>query len=367
MLGSQLLLYHRFMANRRLDLEQRKSIVTWNAEGNNVRQILDLFAVKYRREAPDKRTITKLLTKWNEHNTIENRHKGNSGRRRTTRTVENIEVVSDVIENDHHLSINRISRMTGISHYGVWTILKNDLDLYPYKRSTIIALTDQDKQRRLHFCADFQRVEQFIEDIWFSDEAHFLESGYQNSLNYREYATENPHYHVEKTSYPRKTTFWCAINVHGVYGININQNVDGAVYRDIVRDHFVPFLRRIGRYETAWFMQDGASPHTSIQSTDLLREHFGDRVIALRFPERYHEGISWPPKSPDLNPCDYFWWGTTKDLIYKDPPRSINALIGKFEDVVMNIPQEQIRNAILSLPRRLAHCRRNNGGAIHFD
>lgn len=156
----------------------------------------------------DEIVLTKLLDKWDNHNTIEDRHKGNSGRRRTTRTAGNIELVADLIHNDPHLSIDKISRATGISQYGVWTILKNDLELYPYKRSTILQLTDQDKRRRLDFCHHFQMVlEENLENIWFTDEAHFHQSGYQNSQNYRQYAAQNPRFALEKSSYPRRTTF----------------------------------------------------------------------------------------------------------------------------------------------------------------
>lgn len=341
------------MENRRLNLEQRRSIVTWSADGNNVRQILILFANKYRRRnPPDKKTVSDLLYKWNHHNTIENRHKGNSGRKRTARSDENIEVISEIIQNDPHLSIPKMSSISGITKYGVWTILKNDLKLHPYKRSEIIKLSEEDKQRRLNFCDDFERVlEAVLEDIWWTDEAHFQESGYTNNQNFRHYSADNPHYAVEKGSYPPKTTFWCAINVRGTFTVNINGNVNGEVYRDIIRNQFVPFLQRTGRLERAWFMQDGARPHTAIATTDLLHEIFGDKVISLRYPERYNGGVSWPPRSPDLTPCDFFWWGTSKDLVFKEPPNNIIEIAQKFEEVARNIPIDQIRKAI----------------SIHFD
>ncbi|GBN19082.1 hypothetical protein AVEN_23803-1 [Araneus ventricosus] len=45
---------------------------------------------------------------------------------------------------------------------------------------------------------------------------------------------------------------------------------------------------------------DGASPHIARPVQALLHAHFGnDRVISRSFP------IAWPPRSPDLNPCDF--------------------------------------------------------------
>ena len=46
-------------------------------------------------------------------------------------------------------------------------------------------------------------------------------------------------------------------------------------------------------------MQDGAPPHIEQQVTALLWAHFGDeRIISRGF------STAWPPRSPDLNPCD---------------------------------------------------------------
>ena len=46
--------------------------------------------------------------------------------------------------------------------------------------------------------------------------------------------------------------------------------------------------------------QDGATSHTSNRSITILRNLFPDRLISLR------GDIGWPPRSPDLSPCDFF-------------------------------------------------------------
>jgi hypothetical protein len=38
---------------------------------------------------------------------------------------------------------------------------------------------------------------------------------------------------------------------------------------------------------------------------------FGDRIIS--------SGI-WPARLPDLNPCDFFFWGCLKDRVYSSNP-----------------------------------------------
>ncbi|GFW47112.1 uncharacterized protein TNCV_55651 [Trichonephila clavipes] len=52
---------------------------------------------------------------------------------------------------------------------------------------------------------------------------------------------------------------------------------------------------------TTVFMQDGAPSHIIRCVKQVLRCHFSDdRII------RQHFHTPWPPRSPDLNPCD-FW------------------------------------------------------------
>jgi hypothetical protein len=47
-----------------------------------------------------------------------------------------------------------------------------------------------------------------------------------------------------------------------------------------------------------WFQQDSATAHTarmSMKASDVFR----DRIISNDI---------WPARSPDLNPCDFFFW-----------------------------------------------------------
>ena len=48
--------------------------------------------------------------------------------------------------------------------------------------------------------------------------------------------------------------------------------------------------------------------------------YFGERDIGIGFD---HE---WPPRSPDLTPCDFFLWGHVKNQVFKTPPPSLEIL-----------------------------------------
>ena len=59
-------------------------------------------------------------------------------------------------------------------------------------------------------------------------------------------------------------------------------------------------------WNTQWFMQDGAPPHTANTVLDFVHEICGNCVMSHRYPQRHHEGFFWPPLRPDLNPYDIF-------------------------------------------------------------
>ena len=84
------------------------------------------------------------------------------------------------------------------------------------------------------------------------------------------------------------------------------------------------------------------------------------RVIALN-----HE-IEWPPRSPDLTPCDFFLWGHLKDKIYTSPPRDINDLRARIVAAVETLrgQRDVIRNAVRAMRTRAEVCVDRNGGML---
>ena len=58
--------------------------------------------------------------------------------------------------------------------------------------------------------------------------------------------------------------------------------------------------------ENVYFQQDRAPPYWSFIVRDFLNDQFPERWIGRGGP------ISWPPRSPDLTPLDFFFWGYVK-------------------------------------------------------
>ena len=80
-------------------------------------------------------------------------------------------------------------------------------------------------------------------------------------------------------------------------------------------------------------MQDGASAHIARCVKQLLRSHFGnERIISRQFP------TAWPPRSPNLNPCDFWLLGYLKSMVHRDLITSLSDLKENIERYVHNIP-----------------------------
>ena len=108
-------------------------------------------------------------------------------------------------------------------------------------------------------------------------------------------------------------------------------------------------------------MRDGAPPHFSVDVRRLLNNRFRDRWIGRGGP------ILWPPRSPDLNPLDYYLWGHLKALVYRTPIQDVQSLPARIMagcKTIRNTPGilQRIRD---SIRRRVDACINADGG--HFE
>jgi len=263
-------------------------------------------------------------------------------------------------------STRKAAAELGISRRSVQRILKNDLHLFPYKITVLHGLTARDKQSRLEFAEWTQREQMTMHNVWFSDEAHFHLNGVVNKQNVRFWASENPYVISEKVRHAPRVTVWVAISSHGIIGpFFFNETVNAERYLDVLGNSFVPHLIATGLpFDTQWFMQDGATPHTANAVLDVLHETFGPRVISHRYPARHGRGQSWPPNSPDINPCDYFLWGYLKEKVFPQKPATLVELRAVILAVCREITEDMCRRVITNVGVRVAEVIRQNGGHI---
>jgi len=75
--------------------------------------------------------------------------------------------------------------------------------------------------------------------------------------------------------------------------------------------------------------------------------------------------MRWPPRSPDLTPCDFFFWGFVKDTVFV-PPLPANLLI--FATVITAavalIGRDMLTRVWNEMDYRIDVCRITKGGHI---
>ena len=96
--------------------------------------------------APSRKIILRCVRNFGKTGSIQLETKG---KKRTSRTNENIENVKQVMERSHQKSVRRLSQEVGVSKTSVHRILKLDLGLYPYKIKISQQIKENDKISRL--------------------------------------------------------------------------------------------------------------------------------------------------------------------------------------------------------------------------
>ncbi|GFV73105.1 transposable element Tcb2 transposase [Trichonephila clavipes] len=125
------------------------------------------------------------------------------------------------------------------------------------------------------------------------------------------------------------------------------------LYRDVIVEHYVRMFRGTMGAEFM-FMDDNARPHHAnivgecLQSEDITR-------------------MDWSAYSPDLNPIKHLWDMLGRRIAARQPPPiCLPELRRSLLNEWCNIPQDQINNLILSMPRLCKACIASSGRHTPF-
>ena len=194
-----------------------------------------------------------------------------------------------------------------------------------------------------------------------SDEAYFHLDGYVNKQTCRYWSTENPRELHQKSLHSQKVAVWCALSKTGIIGPYFFEDEYGQAvttnserYVAMLQDYFIPHLEE-NEFDilNIWFQQDGATAHTA--SMNVVREAFPGRLISR------NGYISWPPRSPHLNPCDFFLWGYLKSKVYLGIPRTIDELKEAIRREILTIPISMLEDVMENFQNRLQECINEEG------
>ena len=93
---------------------------------------------------------------------------------------------------------------------------------------------------------------------------------------------------------------------------------------------------------------------------EFLKSHFKSRIISNR------TDILWPPKSPDCNPLDFFFWGHSMSHVFRCKPQTLDQLKGLVADFATNMSKDLIRKVCGSTMDRFQMVKAVGGGYFEY-
>ena len=166
--------------------------------------------------------------------------------------------------------------------------------------------------------------------------------GEANSHNVRQYSPKGhpPVFNFERSNFRAKLTVWAALCGNGVIlgSYFFDGNVNGMAYIQLLNEFAFPQLVvHFGNqhwedmFRGLWWVQDGAPAHRLIEVRDRLKVSISkhkvrDRLFGNNRVIGLGHDVEWPPRSPDLIPCDFFLWGYLKDKVFSTSPQNIDVL-----------------------------------------
>ena len=71
--------------------------------------------------------------------------------------------------------------------------------------------------------------------------------------------------------------------------------------------------------------------------------------------------VEYPPRSPDLTPLDFFFWGYLKDKVFATKPATVAELREAIEHECAQIPKELFHDVCDSIAWSCQQCLDQNG------
>ncbi|GBN39250.1 hypothetical protein AVEN_167095-1, partial [Araneus ventricosus] len=99
-----------------------------------------------------------------------------------------------------------------------------------------------------------------------------------------------------------------------------------------------------------WFQHDGAPPHKVSSVQKYNWDTFQQQVIG------YGGSVEWPPRSPDLNPMDFFLWGYIQQRVYATPKPTLQELRNRITDACASVSPAMLYNVQQEVQSRIQMC-----------
>lgn len=249
-------------------------------------------------------SVYRLFTEFASRNRTFFEDKERQGRPRTSRTDENIELLSELLNEDIHVSIDSLVECTGLSHGTIYRILTDDLK----KRSVLSRwvphnLNKNQKNERVtqarHLLDFFQQHNRLIKsNLVITDEKWIYHRAIGTKRSNCAWLDENkarPRI-VKRLPHEAKSLLLLAVCFNGKFCFTVlpqGATVDGECYLAFLkktRNNFVRLTSPL-HWNDMFLLHDNARPHVKQSVTAYLTK----KGVTL---------LKQPPYSPDFNLCD---------------------------------------------------------------
>ena len=315
----------------------------------DVKQVIEKWP--FIRNPPSDRTIQKTYKKFLWTGEVSNMV--GRGRKRTTKTAQNIGKVLNQATGMVRTSLNNISSSTRIPRTCVQEILHEN-NLRSFKTKFLKKVITRHRETRIRFCRWFLRWnKKQSRIIWYSDECSFSLIPVSTGNNCRTWSSTNNKVFVEIPNSHLKVKVWAAISTGGGLLWEFQEGTQTAESYKALLKRQLPQMD----LQTSFFQQDGSPIHTAFIITKFLQKNYRFRWIGLKSIQKV-----WPPSSPDLTPCDFYLWSKVKDFVDKKHPENKEELKAAIEQGYETLDPNEISHACKNVTKRCKMCLQEQGG-----
>ena len=124
----------------------------------------------------------------------------------------------------------------------------------------------------------------------------------------------------------RKRLWYSLCQPFFIGGNRIKMN--GASYLKHLRDDLIPAVEALYPNKDFISMQDSAPSHCTNQVQNFLEQKLKSEFV---------KNTDWPPKSPDCNPLDYYFWDRVPERVYDCRYCYLFATIDELKRIIRDV------------------------------
>lgn len=325
---------------------------------NNANRAARLYAERYpNRRHPDVNVIRRLDQRVRETGNVIPNAGPDRGRPRNVLRPLIEEEILEILEQQPTSSTRSIAQQVGVSQSNCTKFICSE-GYHPYHYTKVQSLLPNDFELRVNFCNWLlQRVAEnnlFTSRVLWTDEANFTRDGCFNQHNSHHYGLENPHLPFEHHHQQRfSVNVWAGILGNNLIGpIILPHRLNGENFLDFLQNQLQERLEDVplAAIQHMWMQLDGAPAHFAGPVRVWLDREFPERWIGRNGP------VSWPPRSPDITPLDFFFWGYIKGLVYRTPVQNQQDLIDRIQHAAETVNIQMLQRVQRNVVRRAQIC-----------